>query len=68
MALTNAQKRELAAALLNKAGDLVEFFDEQCPGLAFEVDRADAAAQLAVWLKNLPGDAWDTRLPDVPSS
>lgn len=66
MALTIDQKRTLAAALLSKAGDLVEFFPELCPELAEEVDAADAGAQLAVWLKNLPGSAWDTRLPDLP--
>lgn len=66
MSLTNDQKRRLAAALLNKAGDLVEFFTDLCPDLAEEIEAGDAAAQLAVWLKNLPGDAWDTRLPDLP--
>ena len=64
--MNNDQKRLLAAALLNKAGDLVEFFAEQCPELAEEVSTDDAAAQLAVWLKNLPGSAWDNRLPDLP--
>lgn len=66
MSLNNDQKRALAAVLLNKAGDIVEFFTELCPELAEEIDAADAAAQLAVWLKNLPGDAWDVRLPDLP--
>lgn len=64
--MNNDQKRILAAALLNKAGDLVEFFAELCPELAEEISADDAAAQLAVWLKNLPGSAWDTRLPDLP--
>lgn len=64
--MNNDQKRQLAAALLNKAGDLVEFFAELCPELAEEVSADDAGAQLGVWLKNLPGDAWDNRLPELP--
>jgi len=67
VALTNAQKRQLAINLLHKAGDLVEFFDEQCPDLAAEVSKEDAAAQLTLWLKNLPGADWDMRLPYPPS-
>ncbi len=63
MTLTNAQKATLALALMHKAGDLVEFFTDMCPELAEEIDAADAAAQLAVWLKKLPGSGWDTRLP-----
>lgn len=63
MALTNAQKAALALALMHKAGDMVEFFTDMCPELAEEVDAADAAAQLTMWLKKLPGSAWDMRLP-----
>lgn len=58
------QKRRLALALLNQAGDLVEFFTDKCPDLADEITSAEAAEQLGRWLKHLPGDDWDTRLPE----
>jgi hypothetical protein len=64
-ALTRAQKRALAAALINEASVLVEFWEEKTedrPELA-GVTRAVAADQLAVWLKDLPGTAWSNFLP-----
>lgn len=60
--LTNAQKRELATCLIVAAGDLLEE-PEQPMTLPRGMDRQAAARQLAVWLKNLPGDRWDNRLP-----
>lgn len=67
MALTNRQKSELAAALLMQAGNLVEFRDHYLDGDAYEglrkASSEDIAAQLSTWLKRLPGDYWDSRLP-----
>lgn len=57
--LTNKQKRELAHALIQAAGAIVGNLRAQaCAGL----DPSDAAKQLALWLKDLPGDHWDKRL------
>ncbi len=60
-----AEKTALAMLLLRKAGDIAEFWGELVkdePALA-EVSSEDAAEQLTVWLKRLPGDRWDLRLP-----
>jgi hypothetical protein len=54
-ALTRAQKRALAAALREAAGDLVEGAERPAvlpPGIAPE----DAARQIATWLRHLPVD------------
>jgi hypothetical protein len=57
--LTNKQKRELAAALIQAAGAVVgNLWAQPSAGL----DPGDAAKQLALWLKDLPGDYWDKRL------
>lgn len=57
-------KREVAEHLLNAAGSLVEFWSE-------DADRAEIPADfarecIARWLKDLPGDSWDTRLGECP--
>lgn len=61
-ALTQRQKRIIAGELIQCAGTLIEFWEER-----FDNDppcTADEAAhQVATWLKRLPGDAWDNRLP-----
>jgi hypothetical protein len=57
--LTNKQKRELAAALIQAAGAIVGNLRAQ-PSAG--LDPGEAAKQLALWLKNLPGDYWDKRL------
>ena len=58
-ALTNDQKRELAATLIEAAGAIVGKLQGQpYAGL----DPGEAAKQLTIWLRNLPGDQWDNRL------
>lgn len=62
--MNRAQKRALALRLLEQAGDLVEFFGEYLPELAEQgVTPEQVAEKLALWLRDLPGDVWDTRLP-----
>lgn len=64
--MTNAQKRALAMVLIQKAGDLVEYWTEIARDndeLA-DVSVQDAARVLSRWLAALPGDGWDKRLPD----
>jgi len=63
--MTRDQKRQLAALVLCRAADIVEFWGE----IAEDLDRAgvtpeDAAECIAGWLRHLPGDSWDRRLPD----
>ena len=64
--LTRTQKRALAVRLLHQAGNLVEFWGEYVEDdeILSEVNSTDAAAQLSRWLKHLPGEYWDLRLPD----
>lgn len=61
--MTKAQKRILVDALLGAAGDMVENHPDNIPELS-DVPASEIAAQLAQWLKRLPGDSWDKRLPD----
>jgi len=66
MNLTHKQKQALAAALLDSAGTIVEFWSRQRDLLgddAKDITAEQAARQFAMWLKNLPGGAWDNRLP-----
>lgn len=68
--MNKRQKEALAALLISKAGDLVEFWSEQIKDdPQFEVletiDADQAAHQLAVWLQRLPGDSWCVMLPEV---
>lgn len=65
MALTKQQKAILAFEVINRIADMVEFRTEIVtdPVLA-DLTTDEIAAQLTMWLKGLPGDAWDTRLPD----
>ncbi|WP_214665741.1 hypothetical protein, partial [Streptomyces javensis] len=57
----NEKKKRVASALLTQAGNLVEFWSEMGEQ---GVDAGFARDCLARWLKDLPGDAWDTRLGD----
>lgn len=66
--MTNLDKHLLAGALINAAANLVEVMHD---GSGYHSDiehipAAEAAAQLASWLKNLPGSSWDDRLPLSP--
>lgn len=69
--MTNKQKEALAAVLIRKAGDLVEFFEEITEGndALVGVTGDQVRRQLSIWLGRLPGDAWDTRLQgyDAPA-
>lgn len=58
LTFTRGAKRELAQRLTSAAADMVarEY------GADVEVERA-AATLVAQWLKDLPGDGWDIRLP-----
>jgi len=65
--LTKAQQLALVDALLDQAGNLVEFLSEMAARGSVDAVLADAdpnavAAQLSVWLRRLPGDNWDSRL------
>ena len=67
---TKKQKEALAAALISKAGDLIEFWSEQIENdpnreVLVDIDASDAARQIAVWLQRLPGDSWSTMLPEI---
>lgn len=58
----NQMKQAVAAALIQHAGTLVEFWGQAGnPDIPVEFAR-DCIAR---WLKDLPGDTWDARLGDV---
>jgi hypothetical protein len=64
MKLTRKQKQDLAFALMSAAANLVETLgDKNGYNADLDIDPKAAAQQLANWLKNLPGNSWDTRLP-----
>lgn len=63
--MTNADKRALAQALITAAANLLDVMHD---GSGYHndiehIEYAEAAKQLARWLKDLPGSAWDIRLP-----
>ena len=64
--MTTKQKQELASLLLQKAGDIVEYWDEikRDNDIFSNVDSRDIADTLGKWLAKLPGNAWDVRLTD----
>jgi len=64
--MNNKQKRELALALMHKAAEIFEGWDESTTGRNLDragIDRDEAAQQIANWLRALPGDDWVTTLP-----
>lgn len=63
--LTNKQKAALATMLIQKAGSLIEFWGEYADDELQQVSAQQAAEQFAVWLKGLPGNSWDSRLPNI---
>lgn len=69
--MTPAEKKRLVAkALIYQAGSLVEFWSDMTSNLlepeeAEEISPEFARECLNTWLKNLPGDSWDTRLGPV---
>lgn len=60
--LTLKQKQALAVKLITKAGDLVEYWGEGT-GEMEGVSAEQVGQQLSIWLKGLPGNHWDMRLP-----
>jgi hypothetical protein len=61
--LTYKQKRALAAELIQAAGAIVENLRSSPRELSQQqLDPDEAASQLALWLKDLPGEYWDKRL------
>lgn len=71
--MTPRQKRAAAALLIRAAADAVEILDEvRCGnrdayehqrGVIDELSLEEIRAQFAMWLRGLPGDCWDSRLP-----
>jgi hypothetical protein len=63
--MTNAQKRALASALVTAAANLFETYDlgDGYNNDIQDLPRDEVGRQLAQWLAKLPGDEWDTRLP-----
>lgn len=66
------QKHAVAVALLRAAGDALDLLEEVRSGLRDGYDyhrdldglsREEIAAQFAMWLRGLPGNDWDSRLP-----
>jgi len=71
--VTPQQQRAVAALLLHAAADAVEILDEvrsssrdaydHQRGVIDEVSLEEIRAQFAMWLRGLPGNDWDSRLP-----
>lgn len=65
--MTRDQKKRLAAALINQASQLVEYWDEKVGSGYYQeladIDADEAAQQIADWLGRLPGEEWNTNLP-----
>lgn len=59
MSLTRKQKAEIAAALIQEAGTIAEFWTEKGLG---GIPCDEGVAYLASIVRRFPGDAWDTRL------
>jgi hypothetical protein len=62
--MTNKDKALLARCLMHQAGNLLEVYQDHS-GYWDEIehlDYEDVKAQLALWMKALPGNKWDTRL------
>lgn len=60
-------KQKVAEELLSAAGTMVEFWTQRFEdrGEVPPCDASEAAEMVANWLKGLPGEAWDNRLPKV---
>ena len=60
--MNRLEKQHLAGALASAAAEFlarrVETYD------LTEAQAAEESITVAAWLKNLPGDEWDARLPD----
>ena len=59
MSLTRKQKADIAAALVQDAGNIAEFWAERGLG---DIPRNEGVDYLASIVRRFPGDAWDTRL------
>ena len=65
--LTAAQKADLAFAAMSQVANLVEFWSDLAPAGLEDVPATEVAEQLAIWMRRLPGYAWDMRLPMLPA-
>ena len=61
--MTREEKRKLAAIVINRCADIVEFWDEIAKDELPNVSVEEASELIAGWLLRTPGDYWDTRLP-----
>jgi len=62
-------KQAVALRLMQKAGDLIEFWEESTEGTSAEGIPGNFARDcIARWLRTLPGNDWDLRLDasDLP--
>lgn len=60
-------KQTVAAELISAAGTMIEFWTQRFEDRNEEpsCDASEAAEMVAQWLKYLPGDSWDSLLPEV---
>jgi hypothetical protein len=68
--MTNAQKAALAAEVIDRVSVIVEFWNEgltdgQIDESLAGVSAEEAARQIAIWMKSLPGNSWSTFLPNI---
>lgn len=65
--MTNKDKQLLAQALTTAAGNLLDSYQDESGfwGTIEHIPAEEVRAQLAQWLKNLPGTGWDNRLGNL---
>lgn len=62
--LTNEQKRALAMEVIDAVATRMEFWGEQSiDDCLKDVNPELIARQFTTWLQHLPGNGWDSRLP-----
>ena len=62
--MTNKQKTELAWYVMQKMGNIVEFWgeDDYCDDSIRNLSPEEVQKQIAIWARRLPTDSWDLRL------
>lgn len=70
--MTKAQKEALAQVLIRGAVDALNALEEEPESfpkaereLVLKLSQEEMYAQAARWLRKLPGNGWDNRLPQV---
>lgn len=65
--MTREEKQRVALALMQQAGNLIEFWEQRFEDVGERppCDAEEARVLIAKWLQHLPGDNWDTRLGTV---